>query len=181
MALDCFQILEIPRQPWIDDAQLKDHFHRLAAIHHPDTSSGSTSAFSELNTAWQTLREPATCLRHFLSLEHPGVLAIAERTPTDLGDLFMEIADARQSAQSLIARRNAAATLARALMESERITLLSRLDKLAGEILTRIATSHAAIRTPGQPPEALAKILATLSFLEKWTAQLGETKTALSV
>ena len=94
MALDCFQILEIPRQPWIDDAQLKDHFHRLAAIHHPDTSSGSTSAFSELNTAWQTLREPATCLRHFLSLEHPGVLAIAERTPTDLGDLFMEIADA---------------------------------------------------------------------------------------
>ena len=176
MALDCFQILEIPRQPWIDDAQLKDHFHRLAAIQHPDTSSGSTSAFSELNTAWQTLREPATCLRHFLSLEHPGVLAIAERTPTDLGDLFMEIADARQSAQSLIARRNSAATLARALMESERITILSRLDKLAGEISTR-----AAIRTPGQPPDALAKILATLSFLEKWTAQLGETKTALSV
>ena len=66
-------------------------------------------------------------------------------------------------------------------MESERITLLSRLDKLAGEISARIATSHAAIRMPGQPPEALAKILATLSFLEKWTAQLGETKTALSV
>ncbi len=181
MSPDCFQILEIPRQPWVDENQLKEHFHRLAAIHHPDAPGGNTSVFAELNTAWQTLRNPAGCLRHYLALEHPASLTIAERTPQELGDLFMEIADARQSAQSLIARRSSAPTLARALMESERIALRSRFDGLTAQITARIATSHAAIRTHAQPAETLAKILATLSFLEKWAGQLEETKTALIV
>ena len=181
MTPDYFQILEVPRRPWIDDAELKEHFHRLAAIHHPDASSGSTAAFSELNTAWQTLRDPTGCLRHYLSLENPAALAIAARTPPGLADLFMEIADARQAAQNLVARRTSAAALARALMEPERIAVLARIDALASQVTTRIAASHAAMRTPEQTPEALAEILATLSFLGKWTAQLHEANVALSI
>ena len=66
-------------------------------------------------------------------------------------------------------------------MEPERIAVLARIDALASQVTTRIAASHAAMRTPEQTPEALAEILATLSFLGKWTAQLHEANVALSI
>src|SRR5207245_477897 len=118
--------------------ELKERFHRLSAQHHPDAPGGSGPAFTDLNAAWHVLREPAKCLRHFLELEHPGLLATAAQTPPELAPLFMDIAAFRQAAQRFATRLAAASTpLTRALLEPERVALRNRLEELADIVARR--------------------------------------------
>jgi len=178
---DHFAVLGIPRSPWLDADALKERFHRLSAQHHPDAPAGSGSAFTEINAAWQTLREPAKCLRHYLELEHPGSLAAAAQTPAELADLFMQIAAFRDAMHRFTTRRAAAsAPLTRALLESERIALQSRLEDLTADITRRTDGILAALRSGETTPEDLATLLASLVFLGKWAAHLAEARLALN-
>src|SRR2546430_2129411 len=78
--------------------------YKMDAERHPDAAGGDGAAFTELNAAWQALREPAGCLRHFLELEHPDALGSAGQTPAELADLFMDIAAFRQAVQNFAAK-----------------------------------------------------------------------------
>ena len=177
---DHFAAFDLPRAPWVDADVLKEKFHRLSAQRHPDAPGGSDAAFSALNAAWQILREPASCLRHFLELEHPGALAASANTPAELADLFMDIAAFRQDAQRF-ATRNTAATspLTRALLEPARIALRARLESLADSVAARIETITVRLRDESLAPEDLAKLLASLAFLGKWSPQLSEARLSL--
>ena len=174
---DHFAAFDLPRAPWADADELKAKFHRLSAQRHPDAPGGSGTAFSELNAAWQILRVPSSCLHHYLELEHPGALATAAQTPAELADLFMDIAAFRQDAQRF-ATRNAAATspLTRALLEPERIALRTRLDSLAATVAARNETIIAKLRSETPKPDELARLLASLVFLGKWSPQLAEAR-----
>ena len=88
--VDHFAVLGIPRTAWVDAEELKTRFHRLSAERHPDAAGGTGAAFTELNAAWQSLREPAGCLRHFLELEHPQLLTTAGQTPAELADIIAQ-------------------------------------------------------------------------------------------
>jgi hypothetical protein len=180
MLPDCFSTLKLARAPWLAPDVVTGAFQSIAAKKHPDVSGGSASAFAELNTAWETLRSPASCLRHFLELEHPSALALAERTPPQLGELFMEIAAARQEAQSLAGKLSGKPPLARALIEPERIAARAKLDSLAAKTAARADAACSAIRASDATPEELAAQLATLVFLGKWAAQLRESALALA-
>ena len=84
---DAFALLEEPRQPWLEEAALKENFLNRSAATHPDKFSDpaqkadATDRFSALNTAHDTLREglltsittliPVTALRIPTST-HPG-------------------------------------------------------------------------------------------------------------
>ena len=177
---DHFAAFDLPRTPWRDADELKERFHRLSAQRHPDAPGGSGVAFSQLNAAWQILREPASRLRHYLELVHPGALATAQQTPAELADLFMDIAAFHQGAQRF-ATRSAAATspLTRALQEPDRIALHARLESLAAEIATRIEAITTRLRNETLKPEELARLLASLVFLGKWSPQLSEARLAL--
>jgi curved DNA-binding protein CbpA len=177
---DLFAVLGVPRRPCVDADELKERFHRLSARHHPDAAGGSAQSFTDLNTAWQTLRDPAKCLRHYLELTHPGLLAGADQTPADLADLFMDIAAFRQSAQKLAARLASASTpLTRALLEPERITLRAKSDDLAAAVADRTAKILASLREESPGPEALTTLLSSLVFLGKWAAHLAEARQSL--
>jgi hypothetical protein len=177
---DHFAALGIPRSPWLDEGALKERFHRLGAQHHPDAPGGSGPAFTEINAAWQALRDPAKCLRHYLELEHPGSLATAAQPPAELADLFMEIAAFRQAAQHLSPRLAAATTpLTRALLEPGRIALRKRLDDLTSLVAMRMERNIAALRTGKPAAEELAALLSSLVFLEKWGAHLAGTRLEL--
>ena len=173
--VDHFAVLGIPRAAWVDAEELKTRFHRLSAERHPDAAGGNGAAFTELNAAWQALREPAGCLRHFLELEHPDALASAGQTPAELADLFMDIAAFRQAAQKFGAKYSTATSpLTKAVLEAERIALRTRLDALAANIATRTEQNIATLRSDATQPEQLATLLASLVFLAKWTAQLAD-------
>jgi hypothetical protein len=177
---DHFATFSLAHSPWVDADDLKSRFLHLSATSHPD-AGGSSEAFTALNDAWQTLRDPAACLRHYLELEHPSSLALAAQTPPDLGDLFMDIASARQSVQQLATRLNATSSpLSRSLLEPERRTLLSRLESLTAQIATRLQSSQLALRTPNLTAPQLATLLSSLVFLGKWSTQLRESTLALS-
>lgn len=164
----------------MDADELKERFHRLSARHHPDAAGGSAQSFTDLNTAWQTLRDPAKCLRHYLELTHPGSLAGAGQTPADLADLFMDIAAFRQSAQQLAARLASASTpLTRAILEPERIALRAKSDDLAATVADRTAKILATLREKSPAPEELAALLSSLVFLGKWAAHLAEVRQGL--
>jgi len=174
---DHFAVLGVPRAAWLDPEDLKERFHRLSAQQHPDASGGSAEAFTDLNAAWQTLRDPAKCLRHFLELEHPAALATSEQTPVELADLFMEIAAFRQAAQRLAARHSAATSpLSRALLEPERIALSSRADSLASTVAGRSEKVIAALKGGGLAPEQLSALHTSLVFLSKWNTLLAEAR-----
>src|SRR5688572_4435679 len=122
MMADCFQLLELPRQPWLDEDVVRAQFQRLAGAAHPDGQQGDNAQFVALNQAWQTLRSPTTRLRHFLEITHPEALQHATSNPAASADLFMDIAEAQQRANAIAARlAEAKSPLARAVLEPERL------------------------------------------------------------
>ena len=172
---DHFAVLGIPRAAWVDAEELKERFHRLSTERHPDAAGGSGAAFTELNAAWQALREPAGCLRHFLELEHPQLLATAGQTPPELADLFMDIAAFRQTAQKFGVKFAAASSpLTKAMLEPERMALRARLAALTSETEARTARIISALRNDALPPPQLALVLSSLVFLGKWSVLLAE-------
>jgi DnaJ-domain-containing protein 1 len=178
--VDHFAVLGIPRAAWVDAENLKSRFHKLSAERHPDAAGGHGTAFTELNAAWQALREPAGCLRHFLELEHPSALGAAGKTPPELGDLFMRIAAFRQAAQKFGLKLEAATSpLTKAVLEGERLVFRSRLSDLATEVEARTVECMTTLRSEGAEPAQLATQLASLVFLAKWTAQLAELRVGL--
>src|SRR5690348_8355916 len=131
MALDYFALLEMPRQPWLEEDAVRAQFQRLAAAAHPDGGGGDSARFVALNEAWQTLRSPTTCLRHYLELTNPELLRPSGAMAGSNGDLFMDIAEAQQRATAVAARIAEARTpLARAILEPERIAARERLEQL---------------------------------------------------
>ncbi len=174
---DHFAVLGITRAAWTDADVLKEKFLRRSAQQHPDAAGGSAEDFATLNAAWQTLREPAGCLRHFLELAHPEALAAtpSAHAPVELADLFMDIAAARQLAQKFRAKlASASSPLTRAMLEPERVGLRARIATLALEIETRTAQIASAVRAGTATPRVLAEALASLGFFGKWSALLAE-------
>jgi hypothetical protein len=177
---DHFAVLGIPRAAWLDAEELKGRFLQLSALRHPDAPAGSTAAFSELNAAWQALREPAGCLRHFLELEHPESLGNIAQTPPELADLFMDIATFRQSAQKLGAKfAEATSPLAKALLEPERVALRTRLGSLEAQLGKRRELALSTLREAGSEAAPLTATLTSLVFLGKWSGQLAELRLSL--
>ncbi len=180
-AQDHFAALGIARAPWVDAEELKSRFHALSSEQHPD-AGGSAEAFAKLNTAWQALREPAGCLRHFLELQHPEALVAASTTqaPAELADLFMEIANLRQTAQKFSGKLAAAASpITKALLEPQRMALRTWLDAVAKGLGSRNTRITAALRDSATTPDQLASSHASLVFLGKWTALLAELRLIL--
>lgn len=178
---DYFAVMEVLRAPWLDGDELKERFHRLGAVRHPDAPGGSAAEFSALNEAWQTLRDPVLRLRHFLQLTEPELLNRTNQAPAELGDLFMEVAMLTHSGQRFAAsREKAASPIARALVEPQRLSLLARVDAVQGRVRHELQECHAGIRCEAATGAELAGWLGRLTFLSNWERQLAELRMALA-
>ena len=181
MALDYFALLELPRQPWLEEDAVRAQFQRLAATAHPDGGGGDGARFVALNEAWQALRSPTNCLRHYLELTNPESLQATGAMAGTHGDLFMEIAEAQQRAAAVASRlAEARAPLARAILETERIAARERLEQLTSRVSEQTKAIHRQLRGDSPTPAELASALNQLVFLEKWNNQLRERLLALS-
>ena len=178
---DYFTLLEVPRQPWLEEDAVRAQFQRLAATAHPDGSGGDNARFIALNEAWQALRTPTTRLRHYLELTSPEVLQSSGSMAGVNGDLFMDIAEVQQRATAIGARIAEARTpLARAILEPERIATRERLQQMTSSVSEQAAAIHEQLRGVAPTPAELASSLNQLVFLEKWNNQLRERLLALS-
>ncbi len=171
---DHFAVMGLPRAAWIDGEFLKERFHRLGAVHHPDVAGGSAAKFAELNSAWQALRDPSSRLRHFLGLTAPHLLLDQNTPPPELGDLFMEIATLKQSAQQFSAgREKAESPLLRAMLEPQRLQLARRHAGIAERLRGLIAEIEKEVREENATPDELAALLSRMTFLLNWERHLA--------
>src|SRR3954463_2912801 len=137
---DYFAVLDQPRAPWLDPAELKDVFHRKTLQAHPDVAdAGATQDFAGLNEAYQVLHDPKRRLEHLLSLENAAPQTENPNVPEDLQELFMKIGELNQRMTALLAKtRGASSPLSRSLLKPELITAEKEVAELrhkTGELI----------------------------------------------
>ena len=180
---DLFALLGETRRPWLDPQALKEKYHRLASLHHPDIQTGESPDFADINRAYQTLAEPAPRLRHFLELETPGSLSHLQAVPEDIAAFFAPVAEARQAADAFFKKHAAAASpLAKALLSTEQYQAQERIEAAIAalhgkeeallaqlrEADTLWQTNHEAALRP------LPALWHSLGYIAKWLAMLRE-------
>src|SRR5690606_28430131 len=125
---------------------LRTAYRQRAAEQHPDQALGNAAAFADLNTAYQTLSDPAARIRHLLA-RTPGASQASGQPPVDLGDLFMKIGGETRALDQLAARiRAASSALARAALAGERAGRLQAADQLLAELAQKEAAAIEELR-----------------------------------
>jgi curved DNA-binding protein CbpA len=110
---DYFALLKERRRPWIDPDLLKQKFLALSAEVHPDRVHGAEEAqrrtaqecYTELNAAYNCLREPKERLAHLLELETGTKPKQVQNVPPDLMNAFMEITNICRGADAFLAEK----------------------------------------------------------------------------
>jgi len=180
---DHFAILAQPRRPWLDDAALKEAFHRATAQQHPDVAGDSGENASALNAAYTVLRDPASRLRHLLEIEWPGAAPAQAAIAPALADLFGKIAALRQTGAALAKRASAAQTpLARALLAGDQATHRRELEGTLAELAAAETAAQDDLRSidaqwaarDGDTRDQVAALQQRFAYLAKWQAQLRE-------
>jgi DnaJ-domain-containing protein 1 len=204
--IDQFALLDEPRRPWLDPQALKAKFLALSAGQHPDRVHDGNHAqrqaaqerFTDINAAYNCLRDPKERLRHLLELECGGKPKEIQNIPAGLLDLFVEVGQACRDVNAFLAEKAKVTSpmlkvgqFECALEWTDRLqglqqTLKARQDALLDELKTLNAHWDAApalgstARPPALPLEHLEEIYRVLSFLNRWTAQLQERLVQLS-
>ena len=195
---DHFALLGEPRRPWLDPEALKQKFLSASASVHPDRIHNASPAekasanqrFSELNTAFNCLREPKDRLRHLLELETGAKPKDLQDIPPDLADLFLEVARLRQDANRFLAEQaKADSPLLRVQFFERAQEWIERLNHMQGRLKAQEADLLTSLQVvdeqwqqmghgSAQRQELLGKIeniYRLLSFNTRWSLQLQET------
>ena len=195
--IDFFALLAEPRRPWLDADSLKQKFLTLSAAVHPDRTHNAAAAeklatnqrYTELNAAYNCLREPKDRLRHLLELELGKKPSDLTNVPDDLMDLFFEAGKTFRETDAFLAEKAKATSplLQVALFERGqdwveklgglRQKIAARRDSLLEELQ---AVDDAWETTAPKPLERLLEIWRLLSFYERWLAQIQERVVQLS-
>jgi DnaJ-domain-containing protein 1 len=194
---DYFALLEEPRRPWLDADALKRKFLARSSEVHPDRIHGASEPerslahqrYTELNAAYTCLREPRDRLRHLLELELGRQPTDLQEVPSELADLYMEVAAVCREADRFLARRSLVTSpllQARSFSEAqnwiERLTLMQRRSaELHGDALRQLQTLDAAwsVQETAGPAHAalldeLGNLCRQLGFVSRWSRQIQE-------
>jgi curved DNA-binding protein CbpA len=180
---DYFALLEQPRAPWLDQATLKEVFHRKTLEHHPDTGAASSNnAFAELNEAYHVLQDPKRRLQHLLELQGSPPSRIAEAVPKELQELFLRIGDWNHQAKSLLERtRGQSSALERSLLKTRFLETQHAIENLRREVRNLIETANHDLKQVGAAELGLISALhSRFAYLGRWTEQLDELAFQLS-
>src|SRR4051812_36678624 len=143
---DYFALLEQPRAPWLDQATLKELFHRKTLEQHPDSAPGAESTFAQLNEAYQVLQDPKRRLHHLLSLQNCAPPA-NQAVPPDLQELFLQIGALNQSATQLLAKMRAASNpLSKSLLKADVVTAQENVAELRDQLRGLNAAAEERLR-----------------------------------
>lgn len=199
--LDYFALLRQPRRPWLEEEPLKQQFLTLSADAHPDRvhaataeeKAAATQRFTELNSAYNCLKEPRDRVRHLVELElgrRPGDL---KNVPGDLADAFMRIATASRTTGQLVAEKSQIhSPLLQAAFFEKIQPHLDTLEDLQREVsgLHQIALQRLRSldelwqKDPSRHAEVLPQLedlAQVLGFHARWQAQLQEAHLRLTL
>jgi len=194
---DHFATLGVPRRPWLDPESLKEKFHNLSASVHPDRVHGAAAEvrrvagdrYSDLNAAYQCLRDPKARLQHLIVLEKGGKPGDSNRIPDDLLRWFEEIGGLLRLADSLIAEKGLfSAPVLKVQFMEQALPLMQKLNELQSSLKERLhqldsqlqrlddaweESGSAQENRDGLVQEA-EHLYHLYGFIERWRAQLHE-------
>jgi len=197
---DYFALLNEPRRPWLDAEALKQKLLALSATVHPDRVHNLGEAerataqerYTELNTAYNCLREPKERLQHLLQLELGGQRKDIQRIPSDLMDLSLEVGKACREADAFLAEKAAVTSplLQVTFFERgqdfadklqairQRVNLLN--DKLNDELQKIDAEWQSGGAVRSALLQRLEEMYKLFSYFARWSGQLQERVVRLS-
>ncbi len=195
---DCFALLNEPPRPWLDPDALKRKFLAVSAEVHPDRVHTAGDAekqaaqrrYTELNGAYNCLREPKERLRHLLELECGAKPAELQQIPPDLMDLFLQVSGlCRDADEFLEEKQKVSSPLLKVKMFERgqavteklaalRQTVQGKVDALLAE-LKQIDARWEADHRRESPQRAatlarLEELYRLFSYYARWTGQLHE-------
>ena len=203
---DSFSLLNEPRRPWLDAEALKAKFLPLSSEVHPDRfhsaseaeKQQATARYSELNAAYNTLREPRDRLLHLLELELGAKPSDIQRIPPGTMDLFVEVGQLCRDVDSFLAQRgNVTSPLLKVQMFERGMEWTDKLqalqqrinaqrDELTGELQQMNAVWDAAPaiglqeRPAALPLERLEQVYRVFSYIARWSEQIQERNVQLA-
>jgi len=187
---DYFALLDQPQQPWLDTEELRQVFHQKTLQAHPDaqTQPGKNETFTQLNEAYQVLREPKRRLHHLLSLEGNPPATKNVSIPANIGRLFPAVGALMQELDGVIRKvANPSNALSRSLVRPELLKaaehtrqILETLAQLHEEAVTDLRELNKSWR-PGETDQTeLHALYLQFSYITRWIGQLEEKQMQLT-
>jgi len=197
--MDCFALLGEPRRPWLDPESLKQKFLALSAQLHPDRvhnasateKAGAQQRYTEINAAFNRLRDPKERLLHLLELELGARPKDVQRIPAALIAVFNEINQVCRDADALLSEKRQITSpllqvqfFERSQECTERLAALqqrmnSEREALVAEI-ERIDSDWNGPRRRAAV-DRLDEVSRLLSFFTRWSGQLLERMVRLAM
>jgi DnaJ-domain-containing protein 1 len=197
---DFFALLNEPRRPWLDSELLKEKFLGLSAAVHPDRvhnlgeaeRTDAQDRYTELNTAYNCLREPKERLQHLLNLELGALPKDIQNIPSELMDLSLEIGKACREADAFLAEK---AKITSPLLQvtyfersqefvdklqalRQRVNSLN--ERLNGELQQIDKVWESSLETRQSLFLRLEELYRLFSYFARWTGQIQERIVRLS-
>jgi curved DNA-binding protein CbpA len=197
---DYFALLNEPRRPWLDAEVLKQKFLALSATLHPDRvhnfgeteRAAAQERYTELNAAYNCLREPKDRLHHLLELELGALPKDIQRIPSDLMDLSLEVGKACREADAFLAEKaRVTSPLLQVTFFERGQEFVDKLQALRGRVnslnerlieeLRQIDTTWQSGPTPRSALlQRLEELYRLLTYFARWMTQLQERAVRLS-
>ena len=175
--MDAFEVLGLPRRPWLDARDIRVAFQDLSRNLHPDAVGGDTGRFVALNAAHATLSHPGSRLR----LLAGGSASGAEGPlPTGDADLFMLVGAIVHKARALRTKAAAATSaLSRALLAGDASRICCDVEMGLGQIDAALGVAEEKLRAMDEawPAVAAADLLALAARFDrlmKWRCELAD-------
>ncbi len=178
MSADCFAVLGLRQALVIEEAELKNAWHRAAAV---------TADTEKIHRAYAVLRDPARRIEYLLTL-HGRKTASAEKPGTRLFDLFFTVAATLKNADAVVAQiESATSALQRAGLTPTLLTSLDELTASAAAVTAERSTRDAQLASLASafPTladaewETLAALGSDFTFLSKWDEEIQKRETRL--
>lgn len=194
---DNYLLLKEPRRLWLEADLLKTKFFALSSEVHPDRihnapeseKLAATQRYSELNAAYQCLREPRSRIRHLLELELGAKPSDLTDIPDELMTLSLAVGKEFRDVDTFLAEKAKATSpmVQVQLFESgmERVDQLNNLTRNIFSLRETLLEELKSLDTVWQSGKShqmdrLLNIWRLLSFYERWLAQIQERTVQLS-
>jgi len=172
---NAFEIFGMEPRLVIPEETLRAAFREAGKVAHPD-AGGADEEFAKLRGAFEVLSSPSKRLKCWLELR--GTPAETRGTvDPPLMDLFAEVGEVTQRAESLIRRRDETkSALALAMLERETHLCRGTVEKVIRAVeaaIGRECSVFPEIEVAAAPNvEVISKTARNLAFLEKWRVGL---------
>ena len=198
-----YEILDLPVQPCVDEAELKANYLKLSSSVHPDRedadpeqNSGLVDA-SLVNEAQRILSHTPSRLKHLLTLRTGSAPGNLRQVPNAVGDLFMEVGALLQKLDAVIKDKPSedASELSRVLFLKKSMVFRQQIESMLQKINQGIDALQNQLESlnedwkqsmtgdvvPSDLSQKLIQVYHEWTFHDRWRGQLRDRLLELTV